>query len=63
MYMKRSFHKILGLSCIAASILSACNKDQNVLLNGGTAPVLTSSATDSIPLPITDSLSTAATFY
>ena len=63
MHMKRSFHKILGPSCIATSILSACTKNQNVVLSGGTAPVLTASATDSIALPITDSTANAVTFY
>jgi hypothetical protein len=44
-------------------LLASCNKQQAIVtFEGGTAPVLTSTATDSISLPISDTTATAVTF-
>ena len=44
-------------------IFSACKKDEaKVYYEGGTAPVLTSTAGDTIPLPVTDTTALAVTF-
>jgi hypothetical protein len=44
-------------------LFSSCVKEQStVVFEGGTAPVLTSTATDSIPLPLSDTTGTAVTF-
>ena len=61
--MKRYSHR-LSLFAIAALLLAAsCKKDEaKVYYTGGTAPVLTSTASGSIALPITDTTATAATF-
>ncbi|HEV2355732.1 MAG TPA: SusE domain-containing protein [Puia sp.] len=61
--MKRHLNKILLVAGVGLSVLSSCNKDNSpVYFNGGTAPVLTSTATDSISLPVTDTTATAVTF-
>ena len=44
-------------------LLSSCKKDEtNVYYTGGTAPILSSTATDSISLPASDTTATAVTF-
>ena len=44
-------------------LFSACKKDEaKVYYEGGTAPVLTSTAVDTIPLPVTDTTAFAVTF-
>ncbi len=44
-------------------LLTSCKKDYaKVYFNGGTSPVLTSTATDSIPLPLSDTTGNAVTF-
>lgn len=49
--MKKYLNKLLFLAAGAIIFLSACQKEgTNVTLNGGTAPVLTASLSDSIPL-------------
>lgn len=49
---------------VAGSFLfSSCAKDETkVIYKGGTAPVLSASASDSIPLPVTDTTGNAVTF-
>lgn len=61
--MKRSIHSILLLSGAGLLLLASCKKDESkVIFNGGTAPVLTSTATDSVSLPLGDTTATAVTF-
>jgi starch-binding outer membrane protein SusE/F len=61
--MKKSLHKILYTAAAGLIALTACNKQQAIVtFEGGTAPVLTSTATDSIPLSINDSTANAVTF-
>lgn len=61
--MKKSLHKILYIAAAGLMSLASCKKDQAIVnFEGGTTPVLTSTATDSISLPIKDSTSTAVTF-
>jgi len=52
--------------CVAAAgliLLASCKKDYaKVYFEGGTTPVLTATATDSIPLPLSDTTGTAVTF-
>jgi len=57
---KRYLHKI-SLSCLCSLLLaSACKKDEaRLYFQGGTAPVLTASVADSVPLHPVDSNSTA----
>jgi hypothetical protein len=44
-------------------LFSSCIKEHStVVFDGGTAPVVTSTATDSIPLPVSDTTATAVTF-
>lgn len=62
--MKNQSIKISLLACLGLGLWSSCKKDYSkVTFSGGTAPVLTATKSDSIPLPIDDSLSTAVTFY
>ena len=61
--MKRHLQKILLTAGAGLTLLGACKKDESkVTFTGGSAPVLTASQSDSIPLPLTDSTSTAVTF-
>ena len=61
--MKRYLTILSLFASAGALLLTSCNKDQTkVYYTGGTAPVLTSTASDSIPLPVTDTTSTAVTF-
>jgi starch-binding outer membrane protein SusE/F len=61
--MKRYFIKTMLLAASGLILLSSCQKDEaKVYFEGGTAPVLTSSASDSIPLPVSDTTATAVTF-
>ncbi|HLI92316.1 MAG TPA: SusE domain-containing protein [Puia sp.] len=60
--MKNSVHYIFSIAA-GLVLLASCKKDEaKVYFEGGTAPVLTSSATDSISLPVNDTTATAATF-
>ncbi len=62
--MKHYFQKIILLAATGVTLLASCKKDLNnkVTYNGGTAPVLTASVSDSIPLPLTDTTGNAVTF-
>src|ERR1700733_13021626 len=61
--MKKYFNRLILLSASGMVFLAACKKDQDkVYYTGGSAPVLTSTATDSIPLPASDTTATAVTF-
>jgi starch-binding outer membrane protein SusE/F len=61
--MKRYLNKIMLTAAIGLLIFSACKKDEaKVYYEGGTAPVLTSTAVDTIPLPVTDTTALAVTF-
>lgn len=61
--MKRYFHKLILLASSGFVLLTSCNKNNsNVYFNGGTAPVLTATAADSISLPLSDTTETAVTF-
>lgn len=61
--MKRYFNQIILLTGSVVVLFSSCIKEQStVVFEGGTAPVLTSTATDSIPLPVSDTTATAVTF-
>jgi hypothetical protein len=61
--MKNFIHKILSISGAGLLLLASCKKDESkVTFNGGTAPVLTSSATDSVSLPLSDTTEIAVTF-
>jgi hypothetical protein len=61
--MKNCINTILSLSGAGLLLLASCKKDESkVTFNGGTAPVLTSTATDSIALPLSDTTATAVTF-
>jgi len=61
--MKKSFHKLTYIAVAGLISLASCNKQQAIVtFEGGTAPVLTSTATDSISLPISDTTATAVTF-
>lgn len=61
--MKRYFDKLILLAASGLVLLTSCNKNNlNVYFDGGTAPVLTSTATDLISLPVTDTTETAVTF-
>ena len=62
-YMNRYLHQIILLTGSAIVLFSSCIKEQStVVFNGGTAPALTSTATDSISLPVSDTTATAVTF-
>ncbi len=61
--MKRYLNKIMLTAAIGLLIFSACKKDEaKVYYEGGTAPVLTSTAVDTIPLPVADTTGLAVTF-
>ena len=61
--MKRYLNQIILLTGSAMVLFSSCIKEQStVVFEGGTAPLLTSTATDSIPLPASDTTATAVTF-
>jgi hypothetical protein len=61
--MKRYLNQIILLTGSAMVLFSSCIKEQStVVLEGGTAPILTSTATGSIPLPASDTTATAVTF-
>lgn len=56
-------HKILLTAASGLMLFTSCKKDEaKVYFEGGTAPVLTSTATDSISLPLSDTTGTAVTF-
>jgi starch-binding outer membrane protein SusE/F len=61
--MQNYINKLWVILVISLAAFSACKKDAtNVLFKGGTAPVLTSSVTDSIPLMFTNANNPAITF-
>ena len=61
--MKRYFDKLILLAASGVIILASCNKNNtSVYFEGGTDPVLTSTASDSISLPLSDTTGTAVTF-
>ena len=61
--MKKFIYNVLFFAGAATTLLTSCKKDYaKVYFNGGTPPVLTATATDSIPLPVTDSTANAVTF-
>ena len=61
--MKRYLNQIILLTGSAMVLLSSCIKEQAaVVYNGGQAPVLTATATNSIHLPASDTTATAVTF-
>jgi starch-binding outer membrane protein SusE/F len=61
--MKRYLNKIMLTAAAGIFLFSACKKDEaKVYYTDGTAPVLTSTAVDSIPLPVTDTTAFAVTF-
>jgi hypothetical protein len=61
--MKNCIHKIVYTATAGLLLLASCKKDEaRVTLQGGTAPALTSTATDSISLPVNDTTRTAVTF-
>jgi hypothetical protein len=61
--MKKSLHNLLYIAAAGLTSLASCKKDQAIVtFVGGTAPVLTATASDSIPLPISDTTATAVTF-
>jgi len=61
--MKRYLNKFILLAGSGLILLAACNKNNTpVYYNGGTAPVLTATAADSISLPVTDTTAGAVTF-
>lgn len=61
--MKKFIYNVLFFAGAATTLLSSCKKDYaKVYFNGGTPPVLTATATDSIPLPLSDTTGNAVTF-
>jgi starch-binding outer membrane protein SusE/F len=61
--MKRYLNKIMLTAAAGMLFFSACKKDEaKVYYTGGTAPVLTSTAVDTIQLPVTDTTAFAVTF-
>lgn len=61
--MKNCIYQIICTATAGLIVLASCKKDEaKVSLQGGTAPALTSTATDSISLPVTDTTRTAVTF-
>lgn len=61
--MKKYFNQLILLAASGVMILASCNKNNSsVYFNGGTDPVLASTATDSISLPLSDTTGTAVTF-
>ncbi|HTJ10692.1 MAG TPA: hypothetical protein VL547_01645, partial [Dinghuibacter sp.] len=62
--MKSQFIKISLLAGLGLGLWSSCKKDYSeITYTGGTAPVLTASVSDSIPLPLTDTTGNAVTFF
>jgi hypothetical protein len=61
--MKRYIHRILLTAGAGLVLMTSCKKQiTEVTFNGGTPSVLTSTASDSISLPVTDTTATAVTF-
>src|SRR5450432_107299 len=61
--MKRYFNKLMALAASGLLLLNACVKDETkVEFLGGTVPALSSTAGDTIPLPVTDTSSVAVIF-
>lgn len=61
--MKRYLNKIMLTAASGLLLFSSCKKDEaKVYYEGGTTPVLTSTAVDTIPLPVTDTTALAVTF-
>jgi starch-binding outer membrane protein SusE/F len=61
--MKKFINYVLFFAGTASMLLVSCKKDYaKVYFNGGTPPVLTSTVTDSIPLPLSDTTGNAVTF-
>ena len=61
--MKRYSHRFSLIAIAGLLLVASCKKDEaKVYYSGGTAPVLTSTATGSIALPISDTSGTAVTF-
>lgn len=61
--MATYFNKLLILAASGTLILASCKKDeQKVVYQGGTAPVLSASVTDSIHLAVNDSTNQAVAF-
>src|ERR1700733_8815777 len=61
--MKKFIYHVLFFAGAASMLLISCKKDYaKVYFTGGTTPVLTATATDSIPLPLSDTTGNAVTF-
>jgi hypothetical protein len=61
--MKKIIYHVLLLAGAASMLLTSCKKDEaKVYFTGGTAPVLTATASGSISLPLSDTTGTAVTF-
>src|ERR1700722_16078684 len=61
--MKKFIYHVLCFAGAVSMLLAACKKDYaKVFFDGGTAPGLTATATDSIPLPLSDTTGNAVTF-
>ncbi len=61
--MKKFILYVLFLAGAGSMLLTSCKKDYaKVYFNGGATPVLTSTASDSIPLPLSDTTGNAVTF-
>jgi hypothetical protein len=61
--MKRYSQRLSNFAIAALLLAGSCKKDEaKVYYSGGTAPVLTASASGSIALPVTDTTATAVTF-
>lgn len=61
--MKKSLYKLLCMAAAGLASLASCKKDEaKVYFDGGTAPVLTATATDSIPLSYSNASNTAVIF-
>lgn len=61
--MKKSLQRILNIAAAGLIFLASCNKQQAIVtFEGGTAPVLTATAADSISLPLSDTTENAVIF-
>jgi hypothetical protein len=61
--MKKFIYHVLFFAGAASMLLTSCKKDYaKVYFDGGSAPVLTATTTDSIPLPLSDTTGNAVTF-
>lgn len=61
--MKKFIYNVLFFTGAASMLLASCKKDYaKVYFNGGTTPILTATATDSISLPLSDTTGNAVTF-